>query len=145
MLFRSPYTNGVVEEIFTAEGEKVTAGTKCLSIIDNSTLEVVGYVPEEFIKDISEDDPVEIRPVADPTRVFSGKVVAVASMAVEQNNETVVPVILSIGEATVPENGRADETSGFLLPNFNVDITFNPDNQSADSSGRERLKGAGSK
>lgn len=119
-----PYESGIVSEIFVTEGEKIAAGTECAVVIDNSNIKVEGFVPEEFIKDIEKDAPVEVRPVADPEQVFTGAVSSIASMAIQRNNETVVPVIISLYE-------RSD----VLRPNFNVDITFNPESQSADTEG----------
>ncbi len=111
----NPYDSGLLGTVSVTEGEKVLAGTECVIIIDNSTIEVEGYIPEEFIKDIKTGDPVVVRPVADPEREYPGTVVAVSAMAIERNNETVVPVTVSVVNH-----------DSFLLPNFNVDITFNP-------------------
>lgn len=111
----NPYEAGLVGELFVSEGEKISPGTKCVTVIDNTSLLVEGYIPEEFIKDINTGDKAVIRPVADPEKSYPGKVSAVAAMAIERNNETVVPVTVDITEG-----------EGFLLPNFNVDITFNP-------------------
>ncbi|TCL67322.1 CusB/HlyD membrane fusion family barrel-sandwich protein [Hydrogenispora ethanolica] len=111
----SDYANGVVSDVSCAAGYSVgTSGEKqekLLSIMNLDSLYVTADVAEDFIKDVRLGAAVTIRPTADNTRKYQGKVTSIAQMAVTQNGETNVAVEISI---TNPD--------GFLRPNFNVDV-----------------------
>ncbi len=97
----------------TAEGESVPHGIALVKILDLDTLVVEAEVPEEFIKEIALDSAATITPLADPERVYTGKVTHIAGMAKSRNGETVVDVTLEVLDH-----------DGFLIPYFNVDIEF---------------------
>jgi multidrug resistance efflux pump len=109
----SPFETGAVVELGVSEGVMVSSGDVLAVLADVADLEVEAYVPEEFIRDITLGGKAEITPVADPERHYPGRVTAKGSLAVDWNNETVVPVTVSL-----------EENDGFLLPNFNVDLSF---------------------
>jgi HlyD family secretion protein len=68
-------------------------------------------VSEEFIKDVNLGLKVEIIPVADKSKKYNGTVMMIASRAVVQNGETVIPIEISV-----------DNNDGFLMPEYNVDV-----------------------
>ena len=82
-------------------------------LVDLGSLIIEADVPEEFIRDVRLGAPVTIIPLADPTRESYGTVRQIAGMAVNRSGETIVPVQVSI-----------DDDRGYLLPNFNVDVTI---------------------
>lgn len=118
----SDVENGIVHHISGHEGEPATNGIALVTILDLATLVVEAGVPEEFIKDISLDDAATIKPLADPDRSYSGRVIHIAGAAEARSGETVVNIILE-----VPDH------DGFLIPNFNVDIEFAPAQNDEDS------------
>jgi len=104
-------SNGVIEKINNAAGDRLNAEKQVMTILDLDTLIVQANVAEDFIKDIMVGSKATISPLADPDREYEGTVSRISSIAVVDNGETVVPVEITI-------NG-ADE---FLLPNFNMNI-----------------------
>ncbi len=106
-----PYDRGAVVDLELNEGDRVDASQRLLQFINLDTLVVEADVLEEFIRDVNIGSKVTLVPAADRSRSYQGKVTAIADTAFVVNNETVVPVTISI------EN--ADD---FLRPNFNVDV-----------------------
>jgi HlyD family secretion protein len=104
---------GVVSEIGYDEGDHVSAGKKLCSVIDLDSIVVEAGIPEEFIKDVRIGSAATVVPVADNARSYEGKVTRISSLAVKNNGETVVTVEITL-------TGR----DGFLLPNFNVDVSI---------------------
>ncbi len=104
-------SNGVIEKINTAAGDRLSGEKQIMSILDLDTLIVQANVPEDFIKDIKIGSEAVITPLANPDKEYQGTVSGISNMAVQENGETVVPVEISIT--------TADE---FLLPNFNINI-----------------------
>jgi multidrug resistance efflux pump len=107
----SDVDNGVVFELGYIDGDIVSPAKKALSIMNLDKMIVRANVSEEFIKDVKLGQKVEIIPVADKTKKYSGAVVMIASRAEVQNGETVIPVEISI-----------DSNEGFLMPEYNVDV-----------------------
>lgn len=108
-------TNGVVSEIACVQGDIITdPEEKLLSVMNKDSLVVEANVAEEFIKDVKIGADVAIIPQADKSRNYSGKVLFIADKAVLKNNETIVPVRISI-----------ENPDSFLLPEFNVDVKIN--------------------
>lgn len=104
-------SNGVIEKINNAAGDRLSGEKQIMSILDLDTLIVQANVPEDFIKDISIGSKAVITPLANPDKEYQGTVSGISNMAVQENGETVVPVEIAIT--------AADE---FLLPNFNINI-----------------------
>ncbi len=111
----SDIKNGIVYSISLAAGDFINVSAnnqqKILSIMDLDSLVVEADVPEEFIKDVQIGSEVSIRPTANLDKEYKGNVTRISSMAVKKNNETIVPVEISV-----------DNFDGFLKPNFNVDV-----------------------
>lgn len=111
--------NGVVSEVACVQGDIVVAteeGRKILSIMNTDSMIVEADVAEEFIKDVKIGSEVVINPQADKSRSYKGKVTSIAEKAVQKNNETIVPVRISV-----------ENIDSFLLPDFNVDVKFSID------------------
>jgi len=106
-------SNGVVTEIGCVQGDIITTneGKKLLSILNKDSVVIEANVAEEFIKDVRIGAEVSIIPQADKARTYKGKVMSIAEKAVLKNNETIIPVRISI-----------ENPDSFLLPEFNVDV-----------------------
>ncbi len=103
--------NGIVYEIAYIEGDILSPSRKLCSIMNLDTILIEAKVPEEFINSVKLNAAVEIIPLADRSKSYSGKVSAIAGRAVQQNGETSVPVQITV-----------DNPDDFLLPGFNVDL-----------------------
>lgn len=108
-----PYDQAVVYDIGYAAGDTVNLDKKLFSIADSKELIVEADITEEFVGEIVNGAEVVITPVADKTKSYKGKVTRIYDMAKVKNNETVVPI-----EITIENN------DGFLKPNFNVDVSI---------------------
>jgi multidrug resistance efflux pump len=104
-------SNGVIEKINNAAGDRLDAEKQIMSILDLDTLIVQANVAEDFIKDVKADSKAIINPLANLDKEYEGRVSRISNMALEKNGETVVPVEITITEV--------DE---FLMPNFNTNI-----------------------
>lgn len=102
-----------VAEVAVGRGDPLGPGRLVLRLVDLESLIVEADVPEEFIRDVRIGAPVTIIPLADTSRQSYGTVRQIAGMAVNRSGETIVPVQVSI-----------DDDRGYLLPNFNVDVTI---------------------
>ena len=107
----SPFEQGAVMNLEARAGERLEAGQRILRFVDLETLQVEADVLEEFIRDVSVGAPVTLVPAADRSRRYSGRVESISDTAFVVNNETVVPVIISLQ--------NPDE---LLRPNFNMDV-----------------------
>ncbi|TGE39154.1 HlyD family efflux transporter periplasmic adaptor subunit [Desulfosporosinus fructosivorans] len=105
--------NGVVTEIGCVQGDIIAddEGKKLLSVLNKDSVVIEADVAEEFIKDVRIGAKVIINPQADKARTYNGKVLFIAEKAVLKNNETIIPVRISI-----------ENLDSFLLPEFNVDV-----------------------
>ncbi|MCB8814351.1 HlyD family secretion protein [Desulfosporosinus shakirovi] len=114
--------NGVVSEIDCVQGDIISdPEKKLLSVLNKDSLVVEANVAEEFIKDVKLGAEVTIIPQADKSRTYKGKVLFIADKAVLKNNETIIPVRISI-----------ENPDSFLLPEFNVDVKINFESDKAD-------------
>ena len=104
-------SNGVIEKINNAAGDRLNAEKQIMSILDLDTLIVQANVAEDFIKDIKVGSKAIINPLANPDKEYEGKISRISNIAVQDNGETVVPVEITI-----------TEVDDFLLPNFNINI-----------------------
>lgn len=107
----SEFENAVVYHITYGVGNIVNTTEKAFSISNLDTLIIESNVVEEFIGDVELGATVKIVPIAHRTREYEGRVIYISQMAFENNNETLVPIKISI-----------DNMDGFLMPNYNVDI-----------------------
>lgn len=107
----SDVDNGVVYELGYIAGDIVGSTQKALSIMNLDGMIVRANVSEEFVKDVKPGLKVNIIPVADKTKKYSGTVKMIASRAEVLNGETVIPVEITI-----------DDNDGFLMPEYNVDV-----------------------
>lgn len=114
----SDLDRAVLETVRCREGDLLGAGSELLSLMDESSLIVDAGIPEEFVKDLRVGNKVKIAPLADKTREYEGEITQIARAAVFRNNETVVPVYISF-----------EDSEGFLLPNFNVDVSIFVENE----------------
>lgn len=103
--------NGVVFDLGYVDGDIVNPAQKLLSIMNLDGMIVKANIAEEFIKDVKPGQRVDIIPVADKSKKYTGTVSMIASRAVIQNGETVIPVEITI-----------DDNDGFLMPEYNVDV-----------------------
>jgi multidrug resistance efflux pump len=103
--------NGIVYELGYKAGDTINSDLKILAVMNMDALVVKADVAEEFIKDVRLGARVEIIPVADKSKQYTGKIITMAKKATVKNGETVIPVEMSI-----------DNKDSFLLPDFNVDV-----------------------
>lgn len=108
-----PMDNGIIYELGYKAGDVINVENKVLSLMNLDTIVVKAKVAEEFIKDVKPGARVDIIPVADKSKQYTGKVAVISKKAQVENGETVIPVEISI-----------DNKDSFLLPNFNVDVSI---------------------
>lgn len=107
----SDVDNGVVFDLGYQAGDIISTSKKAMSIMNLDGMIVRANVSEEFIKDVKLGAKVNIIPVADKSKQYTGVVTLIANKAEVQNGETVIPVEISI-----------DNNDGFLMPEYNVDV-----------------------
>ncbi len=106
-----PVDSGVITELTLSPGDLLESGRPAFRVIDLESAMVEADVLEEFIRDVAVGAPVEMIPIADRTRSYNGTVTAISAAAFERNNETVVPVSISL-----------DDADEFLRHGFNIDV-----------------------
>lgn len=109
----SEIEKGVVYEIGYSQGDILSPEKKLCSILDLNSLVVKAEVAEEFVKDVKLGAPAAIIPLADKSKEYEGKVVGIAGKAVQKGGETLVIVDIAI-----------ENNDGFLMPDFNVDVSI---------------------
>ena len=103
---------GIIKTIKVVEGSQVGEGNTCLlEILDQETIVVKANVSEEFIKDVKVGAEVDIIPYADRQVVTKGKVKEIQNMAIDDNGETVIPIII-----------EATEENPYLKYGYSVDV-----------------------
>lgn len=103
---------GVIKTVKVVEGSQTGGESNCLlEIIDEDSLVIKANVSEEFIKDIKVGAQADIIPYADREAVIKGKVKEIENMAIDQNGETVIPIIV-----------EATEDSPYLKYGYSVDV-----------------------
>ena len=107
----SEFENAAIYDIFYNPGNIVDATVKAFTIVNLDSLIIEADVVEEFIRDVKVGSSVRIVPIADRAKEYSGKVLYISQMAFTNNNETEIPIRISI-----------DNIDSFLLPNYNVDV-----------------------
>ncbi|SFH92906.1 Multidrug resistance efflux pump [Tindallia magadiensis] len=105
------FEKSVVKDINKIAGDSIGAGEGIGKLLPLDRLEVEADVLEEFIRDVQVGSGVRFIPVADRSRTYHGKVTFIAGTAVVRNNETVIPIRVSI-----------DDVDDFLKPEFNMDL-----------------------
>jgi multidrug resistance efflux pump len=103
--------NGSINEIYVKEGGSVAASQNILSIIDTDALYIQAYLPEYYSKGVKVGSEVLIIPYADKTRQLTGTVKEISGVAIQKDNEAVLPIKIEYKD---PDK--------FLLPNFGVDV-----------------------
>lgn len=109
----SEIEKGVVYEIGYSQGDILSPEKKLCSILDLNSLVVKAEVAEEFIKDVKLGAKATIIPLADKSKEYKGKVVGIAGKAVQKGGETLVMVDIAM-----------ENNDGFLMPDFNVDVSI---------------------
>lgn len=104
---------GIVSGINCKPGETVPAGAKLFSIMDEASMVIEANVDEQFIKDVKPGAKAYVIPECDTALEYRGKVTSISAFAVQQNNETVIPVQISLGK----------RYEG-LRPGYNMEITI---------------------
>ena len=107
----SNLSNGLVYEMDCYEGGVINPQLRVIRILNLDSLVVEADVPEEYIKDVKIGSVVNVKPLADESRIYKGKVVSVSSLAEVKNSETIIPIEISF-----------EDEHGFLMPGFNVDV-----------------------
>ncbi|MDQ2086415.1 HlyD family efflux transporter periplasmic adaptor subunit [Herbivorax sp. ANBcel31] len=107
------FSNGLIYNLSINEGDFLSGEKPAdtIEILDMDSMYIKADISEIFIKDIKEGMKVNIITLADRTKTYKGKVVDISDMAVNRNNDTVIPVKISI-----------DDKDDFLLVGFNVDL-----------------------
>lgn len=109
----SPFESAVVYDLGYEEGALIGSAKKFCTLADLDQLIIEADVTEDFIAEVKLGSAVTIVPVADRTKVYSGKVTRIADMAKVENGETLVGIEVSI-----------TDNDGFLKPNYNVDLSI---------------------
>lgn len=103
---------GIIKSVSAVEGNKVGEnGAALIEIIDKDSLVVKANVPEEFIKDVKVGAEVNIIPYADREAKFKGKVKEIQQMAIKDNGEVVIPVVI-----------EATDSNPYLCYGYSVDV-----------------------
>ncbi len=103
--------NGMISEIGVVPGSYTGPQTGLVRIANLDSLIVEANVDEQFIANVRTGATAAIIPEADREHKYLGKVVFIASEAVQSNGETTIPVQISI-----------EAPDGFLMPNYNVEV-----------------------
>ncbi|KNY29427.1 HlyD family efflux transporter periplasmic adaptor subunit [Pseudobacteroides cellulosolvens] len=107
----SEFDSGLVYSIECQTGDVLSSANRVATIIDSKNLHVEASVPEEFIKDVKIGAKVDIIPIANKAKTYSGKVEKIAGLAKQNNGDTSITVIIGI-----------DNADGFIVPDYNVDV-----------------------
>jgi len=105
------FEKAVITDISKTAGDGIDAGERIGKLHRLDSLEVEADVLEEFIRDVHIGTSVTFIPVADRSRTYHGKVSFIAGTATHRNNETIIPIRVSI-----------DDADEFLKPEFNMDL-----------------------
>lgn len=103
--------DGIVYEIKPVEGDEVSEGSNIISVLDAKQMYIEADIAEKNGKDVKVGANVIIKPLADKSRVYKGKVTDVFSKAVEKSGDTYIRVKISI-----------ENSDGFLFLDMNVDV-----------------------
>ena len=107
---------GIVKEISVVKGASVgiqNAAQPVIDLIDGESLCVSAEVPEEFIRQISQDSKVTIIPTADKNLKIDGHIIRFANEAVEKDGDRIVKVQV-----------KPDDKNNILKPGFTADVQF---------------------
>lgn len=107
----SEYKKGLVRNLTLIPGDVFMANTKVMGLVDLDSLYVEAEIPEHLIKDVAVGSKVNLVPLYDTTKNYSGKVEKISGMGIVKNGETLVLVRVTI-----------DNNDGAIRPNFNVDV-----------------------
>lgn len=115
---RAPYA-GTVYSVSATKSEYVQQGSQVLQMANLGHLEVVAYFDEPDIGKLNVGQPVAISWVAEPDRLWHGRIKRLPSTVITYTTRNVGQVICSI-----------DDANGGLLPDTNVDVTVTTNNVS---------------
>lgn len=107
--------NAIIKNIYVKNESLL--GSECsavMDIINADTIYISAEVNEEFIKDISLGDEVQIIPTMDPDVELSGIISQIAAMAIEKDGNRVVKIRIEF-----------DNPQVLLKPGYTADIYLN--------------------
>ena len=105
---------GIVKEIDVVKGSSVgiqNAPQKVIDLIDGSSIYVSAEVPEEFVRQISQNSRVTIIPAADKSLKIEGHIIRIANEATEKDGDRIVKVQI-----------QPDDKENVLKPGFTADV-----------------------
>lgn len=106
--------NGIVQDIGVINGTRLGAQnipTTVLRLIDADSIVVSAEVEEEFIKNVTLGEAVEIVPVSDSSMSIPGKVVQISNVAVEKDGKRIIKVQV-----------KPEDPGEVLKPGYSVDV-----------------------
>lgn len=106
--------NGIVQDIEVINGTRLGAQnipTTVLRLIDADSIVVSAEVEEEFIKNVTPGEAVEIVPVSDSSMSIPGKVVQISNVAVEKDGKRIIKVQV-----------KPEDPGEVLKPGYSVDV-----------------------
>lgn len=106
--------NGIVQDIGVINGTRLgvqNMPTRVLQLIDADSIVVSAEVEEEFIKNVTLGEAVEIVPASDSSMSIPGKVVQISNVAVEKDGKRIIKVQVK------PEDPGEE-----LKPGYSVDV-----------------------
>ncbi|HEX2945874.1 MAG TPA: efflux RND transporter periplasmic adaptor subunit [Clostridia bacterium] len=112
----SSVKNGIVQNIGVINGTMLgtqNMPTRVLQLIDADSIVVSAEVDEEFIKNVTLGETVEIVPTSDTTLSIPGVVSQISNVAVEKDGKRIVKVEV-----------KPQDTEGQLKPGYTADVYF---------------------
>ncbi len=106
--------NGIVRNIEVINGTRLGVQnnpTRVLHLIDADSIIVIAEVEEEFIRNITLDETVEIVPVSDSSTSIPGTVIQISNEAVEKDGKRIIKVQI-----------KPEDTGKVLKPGYSVDV-----------------------
>jgi len=106
--------NGIVRNIEVVNGTRLGVQnnpTRVLQLIDADSIVVIAEVEEEFIRNITLDETVEIVPVSDSSTSIPGTVIQISNEAVEKDGKRIIKVQI-----------KPEDPGKVLKPGYSVDV-----------------------
>lgn len=106
--------NGIVQNIEVINGTRLGVQnnpTRVLQLIDADSIIVIAEVEEEFIRNITLDETVEIVPVSDSSTSIPGTVIQISNEAVEKDGKRIIKVQI-----------KPEDPGKVLKPGYSVDV-----------------------
>ena len=108
--------NGIVQNIGVINGTMLGAQntpTRVLQLIDADSIIISAEVDEEFIKNVTLGEAVEIVPTSDSSISIPGIVTQISNVAVEKDGKRIVKVEV-----------KPQDPEGELKPGYTADVYF---------------------